>query len=238
MQLTGAKVVILGGSTGIGFATARAVVAEGARVTIAGRSAGKLGVAKAALGNAAETAVLDVNEESAVRDFFQTRDSIDHIFVTAGNPAHAPRLEIDTRLLRRAMDTRFMGALYAAKYGVPKMRMNGSLVFMSGSTSTVPLAGEPVVTASCAAVEAFARALAVDLAPLRVNAITPGYIETPFLEDILGERKEAVLAAAAAKLPAKRIGKVEEAADAVLFLMKNEYVTGIALLVDGGYHLV
>jgi len=118
------------------------------------------------------------------------------------------------------------------------MRMIGSLVFMSGSTSTVPLAGEPVVTASCAAVEAFARALAVDLAPLRVNAITPGYIETPFLEDILGERKEAVLAAAAAKLPAKRIGKVEEAADAVLFLMKNEYVTGIALLVDGGYHLV
>ena len=238
MQLTDARVVILGGSTGIGFATARAAIAEGARVTIAGRSAEKLKLAKAALGSAADTAVLDVNEESAVRDFFQTRDGIDHIFVTAGNPAHAPRLEIDTKLLRRAMDTRFMGALYAVKYGAPKMRGNGSLVFMSGSTSTVPLAGEPVVTASCAAVEAFARALAVDLAPLRVNAITPGYIETPFLEDILGERKEAVLAAAAAKLPAKRIGKVEEAADGVLFLMKNEYVTGIALLVDGGYHLV
>jgi NAD(P)-dependent dehydrogenase (short-subunit alcohol dehydrogenase family) len=238
MQLTDAKVVILGGSTGIGFATARAAIAEGAHVTIAGRSAEKLRLAKAALTGAADTAVLDVNEETAVRDFFQTRDGIDHIFVTAGNPAHAPRLEIDTRLLRRAMDTRFMGALYAAKYGAPKMRRNGSLVFMSGSTSTVPLAGEPVVTASCAAVEAFARALAVDLAPLRVNAITPGYIETPFLEDILGERKEAVLAAAAAKLPAKRIGRVEEAADGVLFLMKNEYVTGIALLVDGGYHLV
>jgi len=238
MQLTDTRVVILGGSTGIGFATARAAIAEGARVTIAGRSAEKLRLAKAALSNAADTAILDVNEESAVRDFFETRDGIDHIFVTAGNPAHAPRLEIETRLLRRAMDTRFMGALYAAKYGAPKMRRNGSLVFMSGSTSTVPLAGEPVVTASCAAVEAFARALAVDLAPLRVNAITPGYIETPFLEDILGERKEAVLAAAAAKLPAKRIGRVEEAADGVLFLMRNEYVTGIALLVDGGYHLV
>ena len=238
MQLTDTRVVILGGSTGIGFATARAAIAEGARVTIAGRSAEKLRLAKAALGNAADTAILDVNEESAVRDFFETRDGIDHIFVTAGNPAHAPRLEIETRLLRRAMDTRFMGALYAAKYGAPKMRRNGSLVFMSGSTSTVPLAGEPVVTASCAAVEAFARALAVDLAPLRVNAITPGYIETPFLEDILGERKEAVLAAAAAKLPAKRIGRVEEAADGVLFLMRNEHVTGIALLVDGGYHLV
>jgi NAD(P)-dependent dehydrogenase (short-subunit alcohol dehydrogenase family) len=238
MQLTDAKVVILGGSTGIGFATARVAIAEGAHVTIAGRSAEKLRLANAALANTADTAVLDVNEETAVRDFFQARDGIDHIFVTAGNPAHAPRLEIDTRLLRRAMDTRFMGALYAAKYGAPKMRRSGSLVFMSGSTSTVPLAGEPVVTASCAAVEAFARALAVDLAPLRVNAITPGYIETPFLDDILGERKEAVLAAAAAKLPAKRIGRVEEAADGVLFLMKNEYVTGIALLVDGGYHLV
>jgi NAD(P)-dependent dehydrogenase (short-subunit alcohol dehydrogenase family) len=173
-----------------------------------------------------------------VRDFFAARDGIDHIFITAGNPAHAPRLELATSLLRRAMDTRFMGALYAVKYGAPKMRATGSIVFMSGSTSTTPLPGEPVVTASCAAVEAFARALAVDLAPLRVNAITPGYIETPFLDDILGEHKEAILAAAAARLPAKRIGRVEEAADGVLFLMKNEYVTGIALLVDGGYHLV
>ena len=179
-----------------------------------------------------------MNDEAAVRDFFAARDGIDHIFITAGNPAHAPRLELDTSLLRRAMDTRFMGALYAVKYGAPKMRGTGSIVFMSGSTSTTPLPGEPVVTASCAAVEAFARALAVDLAPLRVNAITPGYIETPFLDDILGERKEAILAAAAARLPAKRIGRVEEAADGVLFLMKNEYVTGIALLVDGGYHLV
>ncbi|MGZ3620290.1 MAG: SDR family oxidoreductase [Candidatus Binataceae bacterium] len=238
MQLTDAKVVILGGSTGIGFATAKAAIAEGARVTIAGRSPEKLKAASAALSNKVETAALDVNQETAVRDFFASRSAIDHIFITAGNPAHAPRLEIDTSTLRRAMDTRFMGALYAVKYGAPKMRKNGSLVFMSGSTSTIPLPGEPVVTASCAAVEAFARALAVDLAPLRVNAITPGYIETPFLADILGEHKDAVLAAAAARLPAKRIGRVEEAADGVLFLMKNEYVTGIALLVDGGYHLV
>jgi len=238
MRLTDANVVILGGSTGIGFATASAAAAEGARVTIAGRSPEKLKLARTALKDRVETAVLDVNQEDAVRGFFATRDRIDHIFITAGNPAHAPRLELDTSLLRRAMDTRFMGALFAVKYGVPKMRQNGSIVFMSGSTSTVPLPGEPVVTASCAAVEAFARALALDLAPIRVNAITPGYIETPFLDDILGERKDAILAAAAARLPAKRIGRVEEAADGVLFLMKNEYVTGIALLVDGGYHLV
>ena len=108
-----------------------------------------------------------------MRNFFATRSDIDHIFITAGSPAHAPRLELDTRLLQRAMDTRFMGALYAVKYGVPKMRSHGSIVFMSGSTTTTPLPGEPVVTASCAAVEAFARALAVDLAPIRVNAITP-----------------------------------------------------------------
>ena len=132
-----------------------------------------------------------------MRNFFATRSDIDHIFITAGNPAHAPRLELDTSLLRRGIETRFMGALYSVKYGAPKMRNNGSFVFMSGAASTTPLPGEPVVTASCAAVEAFARALAVDLAPLRVNAITPGYIETPFLDDILGERKEAVLAAAA-----------------------------------------
>jgi NAD(P)-dependent dehydrogenase (short-subunit alcohol dehydrogenase family) len=238
MQLGNAKIVILGGSTGIGFATAKAALAEGARLTIAGRSPEKLKAASAALGGKVEAAALDVADEAAVRNFFATRSDIDHIFITAGSPAHAPRLELDTRLLQRAMDTRFMGALYVVKYGVPKMRSHGSIVFMSGSTTTTPLPGEPVVTASCAAVEAFARALAVDLAPIRVNAITPGYIETPFLDDILGERKEAILTAAASRLPAKRIGRVEEAADGVLFLMKNEYVTGIALLVDGGYHLV
>lgn len=95
-----------------------------------------------------------------------------------------------------------------------------------------------MTTASCSAVEAFARALAVELAPIRVNAISPGFIDTPFLGEVLSDQKEAVLAAAAATLPAKRIGTSEEAADGVLFLMKNEYVTGIALLVDGGYHLV
>ena len=94
MQLTDAKVVILGGSTGIGFATAKAASAEGARVTIAGRSPEKLKQARAALGNKIETAALDVNDETAVRDFFAARDGIDHIFITAGNPAHAPRLEI------------------------------------------------------------------------------------------------------------------------------------------------
>jgi len=238
MQLTDSKIVILGGSTGIGFGTAKAAIAEGAKVTIAGRSAEKLKAASAALGGKVETVALDTNDEVAVRKFFEPRENIDHIFVTPGTSAHAPRLELDTKVLRLAMDSRFMAALYATKYGAPKIRGKGSIVFMSGSTSTMPLPGEPVVTASCSAVEAFARSLAVDLAPIRVNAITPGYIETPFLDDILGERKNSILAAAAARLPAKRIGTIEEAADGVLFLMKNEYVTGIALLVDGGYHLV
>src|SRR6266849_9632251 len=115
MQLTDSRIVILGGSTGIGFATAKAARAEGGWVTIAGRSPEKLKAARAALDHKIETVTLDVNEEAAVRNFFEGRDSIDHIFITAGNPAHAPRLEIDTRLLRLAMETRFMGALYAAK---------------------------------------------------------------------------------------------------------------------------
>ncbi|HTY55163.1 MAG TPA: SDR family oxidoreductase [Candidatus Binataceae bacterium] len=238
MKLTNSNIVILGGSTGIGFGTAKAAIAEGARVTIAGRSPEKLKAAKAELGNNVETVVLDTSDEAAVRKFFEPRENIDHIFVTPGTAAHAPRLELETRELRQAMDSRFLAALYAAKYGAPKIRGTGSITFMSGSTTTTPLPGEPVVTASCAAVEAFARSLALDLAPIRVNAITPGYIETPFLDDILGEQKQRILAAAAARLPAKRIGTIEEAAEGVLFLMKNEYVTGIALVVDGGYHLV
>jgi NAD(P)-dependent dehydrogenase (short-subunit alcohol dehydrogenase family) len=109
---------------------------------------------------------------------------------------------------------------------------------MSGTAARKPLIGASLATASCGAVEAFARALAVDLAPIRVNTIQPGFVETPLLDGLLGAQRDEVLAAAAARLPVKRIGRADEIADAVLFLMKNGYVTGITLTVDGGGLLV
>jgi NAD(P)-dependent dehydrogenase (short-subunit alcohol dehydrogenase family) len=140
----------------------------------------------------------------------------------------------DTAALRPALDTRFWGALYAAKYAAPKMERGGSITLMSGTAAVRPLPGASVATASCGAVEAFARALALDLAPIRVNAIQPGLIDTPLIGELMGDRREAMIAQEAARLPVRRVGKPEDVADAVLFLMRNGYVTGITLTVDGG----
>ncbi len=238
MSLTNATVVILGGSSGIGLATAKAARAEGAQVTITGRSAQRLQTARADLGEAVRTVVLDVADETGTRTFFQELDHLDHLFITAGTLVKDSRLAPESAVLRPAMDTRFWGALYAAKHGALKMNGSGSITFMSGTAAQRPLDGASVASASCGAVEAFARALAVDLAPIRVNTIQPGFVDTPLLDEVLGPQRAEILAAAAARLPVRRIGRPEEVADAVLFLMKNGYVTGITLTIDGGGLLV
>ncbi len=238
MTLKNSLVVILGGSTGIGLATAKAAKAEGAQVIVTGRSTEKLQRAQAELGSDARTVVLDVADEEGTRSFFQGLARVDHVFITAGTLIADKKLAPDSDTLRPAMDTRFWGALYAAKYAAPKIATGGSITFMSGVAAWRPLEGAAVASASCGAVEAFARALALDLAPIRVNTIEPGYVDTPLLDSLLGAKKGEILAAAAARLPVKRIGTAEDVADAVMFLMKNGYVTGITLTIDGGHTLV
>jgi len=136
------------------------------------------------------------------------------------------------------MDTRFWGSLYAAKYGAAQMKNGGSITFMSGVSAWRPRPGGSVGSASCGAIEAFARSLAIDLAPIRVNTIAPGLIDTPLIDALVGERKHDLIAMQASRLPVKRIGTPNDIADAVLFLMKNGFVTGITLTVDGGHTLV
>lgn len=233
MALKDQTVVILGGSSGIGLATARAALAEGARVLITGRSRERLEQARLALETDVRTVALDVTDETGTRALFADLDRVDHLFITAGVVAFDPKLAPDSPAMRSAIDTRFWGALYAAKYAATKMSSGGSITFMSGTTSIRPLPGASVATASCAAVEAFARSLAVDLAPIRVNTIQPGLVDTPFL-DVLGDKRDAIIAEYSRRLPVKRPGRPEEIADAVLFLMKNGFVTGITLTVDGG----
>ena len=233
MALNGTIVVILGGSSGIGLATAKAARAEGARVIITGRSPERLQAAKAVLGGDVKTAAVDVADEAGTRALFTELERVDHVFITAGAVVFDPKLATEIESIRSALDTRFWGAFYAAKFAAAKMGAGGSITFMSGAAAIRPIRGASVATASCAAVESFARALAVDLAPIRVNAIQPGLIDTPFL-DTLGERRNAFIAEYSKRLPVGRPGRPEEVADAVLFLMKNGFVTGITLTIDGG----
>ena len=233
MSLTNSTVVILGGSSGIGLATAKAAKAEGARVVITGRSPERLRAAQAELGGEVKTVALDVGDETGTRALFAELERVDHVFITAGAVLFDPKLAPEAESIRPALDTRFWGAFYAAKFAATRMSSGGSITFMSGAAAIRPIRGASVATASCGAVEAFARALAVDLAPIRVNTIQPGLIDTPFL-DTLGERRDAFMTEYSKRLPVGRPGRSEEVADAVLFLMKNGFVTGITLTIDGG----
>jgi NAD(P)-dependent dehydrogenase (short-subunit alcohol dehydrogenase family) len=141
--------------------------------------------------------------------------------------------------MRPRLDIRVWGAVYAAKYCTPKMTRGGSITFCSGTAAVRPSqAGNPVAAASGGAVEALARALAVQLAPVRVNTVQPGLVDTPLHDQTMGDQREERLAAIAKRLPVGRIGRPEDIAHAVVFLMENGYVTGTTLTIDGGGVLV
>jgi NAD(P)-dependent dehydrogenase (short-subunit alcohol dehydrogenase family) len=233
MWLKDKTVVILGGSSGIGLATAQAALTEGAMVIITSRSRERLAAARARLESDVRAIALDVTDEAGTRALFAGLEQVDHVFITAGRVTFDPRLAPESAGMRPALDQRFWGALYAAKYAATRMGGGGSITFMSGTAAIRPLRGASVATASCGAVEAFARSLAVDLAPIRVNTVQPGLVDTPFL-DLLGDRRQALIDEYSRRLPVGRPGRPEEIADAVLFLMRNQFVTGITLTVDGG----
>jgi NAD(P)-dependent dehydrogenase (short-subunit alcohol dehydrogenase family) len=235
MSLKDKTVVVIGGSSGMGLATAKAAQAEGAKVVITGRSEDRLRSAREELGGAARGVPLDAADEAGTRALFEGMDRVDHLFFTAATLTFDPKLASDSAAVRAAIDTRFWGSYYAAKYAAPKMPPDGSITFTTGTATRKPLPGLAVVSASCGAVEALSRALALELAPIRVNTVQPGLIDTPLHEKMMGkERGAKQVAAIAARLPVKRAGQSEDIAQAVLFLMKNPFATGITLTVDGG----
>lgn len=237
MQLEGKQVVVLGGSSGIGLATARLASQAGAKVTITGRSEEKLRQAAAQLGEV-QFVVGNVADETAVRGIFEKMDTVDHVFFAAGGLGGGGRIiDTDIQDLRPAIDERLWGSVYVAKYAAPRMS-GGSITFMSGLFSSRPVSGVAVIAAAVGAVESMTRALALELAPIRVNALVPGFIDTPLLQAGFGERRDAVVADVASQLPTKRIGAAQEVAQAALFLMTNEFMTGEVLHIDGGGRLV
>jgi NAD(P)-dependent dehydrogenase (short-subunit alcohol dehydrogenase family) len=246
MRLDDNRVIIIGGSSGIGLETARLALAEGASVTIAGRSEDRLRRAAENLLSTHDTrtvpdrlrsVVADVTEESSLRALFQGEVRIDHLFLPAGEllPAGGCALTSDLLGLRAILESRLLGVACVVRQARPKMA-GGSITLMSGLYSTRPARSGAFAAAAVAAVEGMTRALALDLAPTRVNAVAPGLIDTP-LWDAFGPQREAILARGAS-LPVGRIGRPEEVAEAVLFLMSNGFVTGTVLAIDGGGALV
>lgn len=232
MQLKDRNVVIIGGSSGIGFVTAQLAKAYGANVTITGRSEDKLHQAAKELGGV-KTAIVDICKECDIRQLFEGLESVDHLVVLGASLASGKIVDTPLEELGRPITERLWGAIYTIRYAVPKMS-SGSITLISGLFSSRPVAGMAVVAAAVGGIEAMTRALALELSPLRINAISPGYIDTPLLKAAFEDRYEGVVKAQAATLPTKRIGTAEEAARAILFLMTNGFMTGEVLHIDGG----
>jgi len=236
-MLKSQKIVIIGGSSGIGLETARQVIAQGAEVIIASRSEDKLQKAKELLGSSARVYTLDTTEEEQVKSFFDTIGSFDHLVVSAAETSGGSFLETDTAAVRRLFENKFWGQYFAAKYGAPHVSPNGSIILFSGVVAYKSIVGSSMLGAVNAAVSNMGQTLALELAPIRVNIVSPGIIDTPSRSKMPAESREQFYATVAGKLPVRRIGRAEDVAQSVLYLIQNSFVTGTVLHVEGGHVL-
>lgn len=235
MGLRGQRVVVLGGTSGIGFAVAEGAAAEGAEVVVASRRQESVDAALKRLPPGARGEVLDTTDEAAVRGFFERLGAFDHLVYTAGETLQlASVAETELGRAQRFLDTRLWGAYTAVKYGAGSIREGGSVVLTTGTAGHRPLPGSSVVSALCGAMESLTRALAVELAPVRVNVVAPGVVRTELWRELPEAEREGLYAASAASLPVGRVGEAADVAEAYLYLMRGGYSTGSVVVVDGG----
>ncbi|MDQ0192436.1 SDR family oxidoreductase [Paenibacillus wynnii] len=236
-MLTNQKVVIIGGTSGIGLETAKQVIAQGAEVIIASRSEVKLQKAKELLGSSASSYALDMTQEEQVKSFFTSIGPFDHLVVSAAETTGGAFLETDTTVVRKLFDNKFWGQYYAAKYGAPNISSGGSITLFSGVVAYKTMIGSSMLGAVNAAISNLGQTLALELAPIRVNIVSPGIIDTPSRGKMPEETRNQFYASVAGKLPVKRVGRAEDVAQSVLYLIQNSFVTGTALHVEGGHIL-
>ncbi|HEX5189714.1 MAG TPA: SDR family oxidoreductase [Streptosporangiaceae bacterium] len=237
-QLAGQTVVVIGGSAGIGLETARLARAEGADVVITGRDPGRLGQAAADVG-AGRTAAFDANDTAALARFFQDLPaSIDHVLVTAGGPNYKPVLEMDADEARRALSDHIVLSLEVARNAAPKMRPGAALLLIGGTGGRRVRRGSGLVSAATAAMPPFAAALALELAPVRVNVIAPGFVDTPLSASLLGDELEARRNELRATLLIGRVVGPADVAALAVHIMTNTALTGATYDVDGGQQFV
>jgi NAD(P)-dependent dehydrogenase (short-subunit alcohol dehydrogenase family) len=239
MTLENKRVVVLGGTSGIGLATAQAVARAGAAVTVVSSTQARVTAALAQLPAGARGEALDLAREEEVRRFFGQNDDFDHLVFTAGEGLQLAPLEtMELAAVRRFFELRYWSALAAAKWAAPRIRRDGSMVLTSGVAMLRPQRGWALAASICGAVESLTRALAVELAPIRVNVVMPGVVRTELWAPMGQAEREAMYREVGAGLPVGRVGEAEEVAAAYLYFMENGYTTGQSLVIDGGAVLV
>jgi len=233
-RLSGQRVVVAGGTSGMGLATVRAAAAMGAEVVAAGRRP----VAEREPVPGVRQVTADVTGEESVRRLFGEVGELDHLLVTASPGRPGAFLGQDLAAARSFMDGKFFGSWLCARHAAPLLRAHGSITFVTGGAVARPPAHGSMITAAFAALEALTRALAVELGPLRVNAIRPGYTDSDMWSFLPEPERADLRRRVADAMPVGRMGTPEDIAQAAVFLMTNPQVTGAVLEVTGGETLV
>ncbi|WP_067891930.1 SDR family oxidoreductase [Nocardia vaccinii] len=239
MTLEDKRVVLLGGTAGIGLATAQAAAAAGARVVVVSSNPDNVAKASAQLPTGAQGETVDLSRESEIEALFARLGAFDHLVYTAGESlALFPLQDVAIDAAQRFFQTRFWGAYTSVKYAVPHINTGGSIVLSSGSAVQRPTPGWTVSASILGAIEALGRALAVELAPIRVNVVRPGLVRTELWREFPVDVREELFRTHGGALPVGRVGAAEDLARSYVHLMEQEYATGGVLTVDGGGLLV
>lgn len=235
-QLAGQTVVVIGGSSGIGLETARLAREEGAHVIITARNPDRLHRVGLEIG--ASIATFDATDYSRLERFFgELSGAVDHVLVSGSGPYYAPFAELDFDEARRSVDAHFWTLLEVARNVAEAVRPGGTLLFIGGTAGRAPAAG-PVITTLAVGLPALTKSLALELAPVRVNLIAAGFVDTPLSAAILGDRLDARRQQLRTTLPIRRVVQPADIATLAVHLMTNTAITGATVDIDGGQQLV
>jgi NAD(P)-dependent dehydrogenase (short-subunit alcohol dehydrogenase family) len=237
-DLLGQTVVVIGGSAGIGLDTARRARAEGAEVVLTGRNPDRLARAAQDV-DARSTTTFDAADPARLTQFFdELPGTVDHILVTAGAPYYAPLAEMDLARARRNLDEHFFLALQVARESLGRVRPGGTLLFVSGTGGRRTRVGLSLISAMSAAMPALTASLALELAPVRVNLIAPGFVDTPLSAELLGDHLDERREELRTTLPIRRVVGPADVAALAVHIMTNTALTGATYDVDGGQQLL
>lgn len=231
--------VIVGGSSGVGLATALRLLAEGEEVTITGRNQDRLNVAKASLGSKGRAVRMDAADAKSLPEAFAAIGPFDHLVLALGSrKGFGPFAGMSLAEVKGSFEEKVYAHFAAAQAALPFLRKDGSITFVSAVSAHGAAPGTAGIGAANAAVAAFVPILSAELRPLRVNGVSPGVIDTPWWDFMAEDQKQAVFTEYGAKSPVGRVGRPEDVAQAITFLIHNTFVTGHVLLCDGGLRWV
>ena len=236
-HLAGQTIVVIGGSSGIGLETARLARSEGAELILIARDPDRLLRVGRELG--ASTVALDATDFERLRRFFEELQApIDHVLVTGPGPYYAPLAELDVEVARRDVEAHLLLPLQVARYAASKVRLGGTLLFMGGTGGRRTAPGLALISALTAASLAMIKNIALELAPVRVNLIAAGFVDTPLSATILGDQLDARREQLRTTLPIRRVVGPSDIAALAVHLMANTAITGATFDIDGGQQLV